>query len=68
MAEEPEKPKRKSQSERDREAMRRLGSKGGAKGKGPAKARSSEQARDAVNTRWDRVRKKKAEESDDPPV
>lgn len=68
MEEEPEKPKRKSQSERDREAMRRLGAKGGAKGKGPAKARSSEEARKAINARWDRVRKKKAEESGDTPV
>lgn len=62
MAEEPEKPRRKNQSERDLEAMRRMGAKGGAKGTGKAKARSSEQARKAVNTRWDKVRKKKAEE------
>lgn len=63
--EEPETPKRKNQSERDREAMRRMGAKGGAKGTGAAKARSSEQARKAVNARWERERKRKAEEQGD---
>lgn len=68
MAEEPEKPKRKSQAERDREAMRRMGAKGGAKGTGKAKARSSEQARKAVQTRWERYRKEKEEDQGEDPV
>ena len=34
------------------------GKKGGAAGKGEAKARSSDQARAAVNARWERFRKR----------
>jgi hypothetical protein len=34
-----------------------LGRKGGKAGKGKAKARTSEQARAAVNTRWKKYRK-----------
>ena len=37
-----------------------LGSLGGRAGRGAAKARSSEQARAAVNARWDRYRAAKA--------
>ncbi len=39
-----------------REYLAKLGKKGGAAGKGAAKARSSEQAAAAVNARWARVR------------
>lgn len=38
--------------------MAYLGSRGGAAGTGPAKARSSEQARAAVEKRWAKTKKK----------
>lgn len=41
-----------------REVMRALGSRGG-KVKGICKARTSDQARDAVNVRWAKARAKK---------
>jgi len=41
------------------QVMSALGKKGGAAGTGKAKARSSEQARAAINARWDKVRAKK---------
>lgn len=46
--------------------LSKIGQKGGKAGRGTSKARSSEQARAAVNARWDKVRQAKAEES--PPV
>lgn len=44
------------------------GKRGGESGKGEAKARSSEQARAAVNARWDKYRRMiAARMEDDPP-
>ncbi len=45
-----------------------LGKKGGLAGKGKAKARTSEQARAAVNARWDKARKAKEDAKEVPPV
>ena len=42
-----------------REVLRFLASRGGKAGTGKAKARSSEQARAAVNARWAKARAKK---------
>jgi len=42
------------------ELFRAWGAKGGRAGTGAAKARSSEQARAAVNARWARARAEKA--------
>ncbi len=44
--------------------LSKIGQKGGKAGKGAAKARSSEQARAAVNKRWE---KKRAAEAEEPP-
>ena len=46
--------------------LSKIGKKGGMTGKGAAKARSSEQARAAVNARWEKARKAK-DESDSTP-
>ena len=40
-----------------------LGAKGGAAGRGAAKARTSEQARAAIAARWERYRERKAAEA-----
>lgn len=48
--------------------LSKIGQKGGKAGKGAAKARSSEQARAAVNARWEKDRKAKAEEPPPPPA
>ena len=48
--------------------LSKIGQKGGKAGKGPAKARSSEQARAAVNKRWEKARKAKAEETPPPEI
>jgi hypothetical protein len=37
--------------------LSKIGKKGGMAGKGKAKARSSDQARAAVNARWEKARK-----------
>ena len=42
-----------------RKYLQQIGRKGGQAGKGPAKARSSAQARKAVNTRWKKARQSK---------
>lgn len=49
-----------------RKVMRAMASKGG-KVRGKCKARTSEQARAAVNARWARQREKEAEKVDTPP-
>lgn len=46
--------------------LSKIGKKGGMTGKGAAKARSSEQARAAVNARWENARKAKADEAEKP--
>ena len=57
-------PKKKSSNPVSR-YLSKIGQKGGKAGRGSAKARSSDQARAAVNKRWDKVRKAKA--GDPPP-
>ncbi len=42
--------------------LSKIGSKGGKAGKGAAKARSSEQARAAVQARWDKAKAAKEQE------
>ncbi|HBJ87519.1 MAG TPA: hypothetical protein DDZ88_27410 [Verrucomicrobiales bacterium] len=46
--------------------LSKIGKKGGMTGKGAAKARSSEQARAAINARWEKARKAK-EAGPEPP-
>lgn len=46
--------------------LSKIGQKGGKAGKGAAKARSSEQARAAVNKRWEKKREAEAEEPPPP--
>lgn len=46
--------------------LSKIGQKGGKAGKGASKARSSEQARAAVNKRWEKARKTKDGEPPSP--
>lgn len=45
-----------------REYLKKIGAKGGKAGKGKSKARSSEQARQAANARWEKYRQSKKNE------
>lgn len=48
--------------------LSKIGQKGGKAGKGPVKARSSEQARAAVNQRWAKHRKQKGQDMEKDPT